>query len=299
MNEQLAFVLGSGGSRGALQAGALQALLEAGYTPDLVTGTSIGAVNGAYLAVHGYTQEGIAHLIHIWETTVDQDLLPTNLWWQMMNAFFRRTKDFSQQRIRDFAISNGLTPDIRFKDLQNMRLFPVAADLDAGCSVIFGLDPEESILECVLASMTIPPWLAPVQRNGHTLVDGAAVSSLPVEAALMQGATEIIALDLHDPDDGEGPGPGLQNFLLKLDKTVENRQRELEMELAQARGVPVRRIELRGETPVPIWDFRGSHELIERGYQLAWEEIEKWGDQDLPGVRQEGALDGREQKWQH
>ena len=54
MKKNLAFVLSGGGSRGAMQAGALRALVEGGYTPDMVCGTSIGAINGAFLAVHGF-----------------------------------------------------------------------------------------------------------------------------------------------------------------------------------------------------------------------------------------------------
>ena len=48
MKKNLAFVLSGGGSRGAMQAGALRALVEGGYTPDLVCGTSIGAINGGF-----------------------------------------------------------------------------------------------------------------------------------------------------------------------------------------------------------------------------------------------------------
>lgn len=283
MTKKLAFVLGSGGARGALQAGAIRALFEAGYYPDLVTGSSIGAANGAFLAVHGYDPQGVDQLIQTWERTVDRDLLPTNLWWQMMQAFFNRPRNSSRTRIREFAIENGITPDLRFKHLQGIKFFPVAADLDAGCPVILGLDPEESVLESVLASMALPPWVTPVEKNGHHLMDGAAVSGLPIEAALLQGADEIIALDLLDSADGEAaglpsPAGSLQNFFMKLDKTVEGRQRELEIELAEARGVPVRRISLTGETPVPIWDFRRSPELVRRGYELARQAAAGWRD---------------------
>ena len=99
MKKNLAFVLGGGGSRGAMQAGALRALIEGGYTPDLVCGTSIGAINGAFLAVHGFNPEGLQKLEQVWERTVDQDLLPTNLWWQVMRVFLGRDKGISQQKI--------------------------------------------------------------------------------------------------------------------------------------------------------------------------------------------------------
>ena len=65
-------------------------------------------------------------------------------------------------------------------------------------------------------------------------MDGAAVSALPIETALHQGATEIIALDLFNPVDLEQNASGLGPLLVKLDKAVENRQIQLEMELAES-----------------------------------------------------------------
>ena len=270
-----ALVLGSGGSRGALQVGAIRALYEMGFTPDLITGASIGAANASFLAVNGFNQAGIDKLQHVWETTIDRNLMPTNLWWQFMRAFFKRTKGFSQEQIRAFAVANGVTPDLRFRDLPDMELYPVASDLNAGLPVVFGQNPDESVLESMLASMALPPWFTPIESNGHLLIDGGAVSNLPIEAALMHGATEIIALDLSDPLDGKSDKRDISHLLVKLDKAVEGRHKSLELELAEARGVPVKHIILTGETPVPFWDFRHARELIERGYRQTYQAMEQ------------------------
>jgi predicted acylesterase/phospholipase RssA len=63
MDKKLAFVLSGGGARGALQVGALYALLEYGLQPDLLVGVSIGAANATYLAMNGFSKEslGILH----------------------------------------------------------------------------------------------------------------------------------------------------------------------------------------------------------------------------------------------
>jgi len=286
MKKKLAFVLGGGGSRGALQAGALRALIEAGYKPEIVTGASIGAANGAFMAIHGFTLEGVAKLEEIWRSTVDKDMLPTDLWRQLMRTFFQRTRGFSQERIREFAIASGLDPSLRFKDLKGVAFYPVATDLNSGAAVVFGEDADQLVLESVLASMTLPPWLAPEEKDGRLLLDGGAVSNLPVEVALTHGATEIIALDLFDPDDVNMMTNRVGNFLLKLDRTIESRKTELEIQLAEAHGVPVRRIALTGETPVPLWDFRHSVELIERGYQLAQQAIASWPPRNRSSWRQ-------------
>jgi NTE family protein len=66
MNEVVAFVLGGGGARGALQVGALYALLESGLQPDLFVGTSIGSVNAAFLALHGFSRQGLDRLAAAW-----------------------------------------------------------------------------------------------------------------------------------------------------------------------------------------------------------------------------------------
>ena len=282
MNHQhpLAFVLSGGGSRGAMQVGALRALLEEGYIPEMLAGTSIGAANSAYLALHGVSQESVAGLEQIWHETVNQDLMPTNLWWEMMRGFFRRGVGFSQSKVRSFAIRHGITPELRFKDLTGARLYVVASDLNAGCPVIFGDDPEGSVLDGVLASMTLPPWLAPMERGDQFLVDGGVVSNLPVEAALQHGAGEIIALDLFNPFDVTPGDRSLPAFLWKLNHTIENRQLRLEIELAEARGVRVRRIQLTLETnPVPFWDFRQSPALIQYGYDQARAAIKSWREE--------------------
>ena len=78
INKNVAFVLSGGGSRGALQVGALRALLEAGVQPDMVVGTSIGAVNATFLALHGFSKNGLDKLAAAWREAVKLDLLPTN-----------------------------------------------------------------------------------------------------------------------------------------------------------------------------------------------------------------------------
>ena len=268
MKKKLAFVLGGGGSRGAMQVGALRALLEGGYIPDIVTGTSIGAVNGAFFAVNGYTLEGVEKATRVWQAMVDENLLPMNKWWETARAFFLHTEGSAKTKIREFATSHGLTPDLHFRDLSGVMLYLVAADMNTGHPIIFGNDSAESILESMLTSMALPPWMAPFEQEGQFLVDGGIVSNLPIETALNLGATEIIALDLFDPAEGDLALKGIPDLINKLSRTLFQRQVELEMQLAEARGVPVWHIHLIADPPVQIWDFRQSVELIEHGYTL-------------------------------
>lgn len=272
----LAIVLGGGGARGALQVGALQALLEHGVQPDILVGTSIGAVNASYLAVHGVNLESLKGLEQAWHEAAQANLLPANYLWLTVRVLFDRVGWRSDHRMRDFFVAHGLTPELTFAQIQTVRLILVAADLNSGSTVLYGEDPNQSILEGLQASTALPPWVHPLDQDGRSLIDGGVVSTLPIEPALQQGAQEIIALDLMDPRlGGAVTTPSFGPFIAKLINTVERRQLELEMALAAARKVPIWHIRLQGEKSVPVWDFSQTTELIERGYQLTRAEIQK------------------------
>jgi NTE family protein len=283
MKKRLAIALSGGGSRGALEVGALRALFEAGFIPDLMTGTSIGAANAAFLAVHGFNEQGLNRLTQVWQEAMHQNLMSGNLWWQTMRALLGREDGRSQQRVRELAIANGLNPDLRFRDIHNIQLFFLATDLAAGQPVIFGLDPDDLVLEAVLASMTLPPWMAPVHHGKEYLIDGGLVSNLPIETAIHHGATEVIALDIMHLTESDIQSMGsvkgahdLSHMIAQVGNTLENRVLRLEMELAEAYDIPVRYICLTCDNPPPFWDFRHGPEMIEHGYKITREAITTW-----------------------
>jgi NTE family protein len=132
------------------------------------------------------------------------------------------------------------------------------------------------VLDAVLASAALPPWVPPIEKEGQLLIDGGLISNLPVEPAVKQGATEIIALDLTDQREIPAEARGWLPLLSKLRNMAERRQTELELEVAAARGVPVRRIELQCVSPVAIWDFERADELVSRGYEITRRAIDGW-----------------------
>jgi NTE family protein len=276
MKRSLAFVLGGGGARGALQVGALRALLEAGYRPDLLVGTSIGAMNAAFLALHGLNSNGIAELERAWLDAISAELLPQNYLWLTLRALFRRPDAFPFQTLRNFILSHGLPADLRFRDLTAARLVVVSANLNGACTTLHGLDRDELVLEALLASTALPPWMAPVELDDKLLMDGGVVSNLPIEPALRVGATEIIALALSDPGDIPPDRFGVGSFFARLLNTIDCRQAELELALARARHVPVSYVHLQSDTPAPVWDFRRTLQLIPHGYDQTKEAIAGW-----------------------
>ena len=267
MTRTLAFVLSGGGARGALQVGALQALLEHGLTPEMLVGTSIGSVNAAFLALHGFSRESLDGLAEAWRGVANQDLLPANYVWLAVRAMFGRTVKDPAARIREFFITHGITPELQFSALDKPRLVIVSTDLNTGQPVLHGLEPDETVLDALLLSTALPPWVMPVKNQGRYEMDGGLVSNLPIEPALRAGATEIVALDLLDTREPMGRNR-IAGILEKVSIVVEKRQADLELELARALGVAILYVDLVGKTPFPIWDFKHPDELIAEGYEI-------------------------------
>jgi NTE family protein len=277
MEKCLAFVLGGGGARGAMQVGALRALFEAGYNPDLLVGTSIGAVNAAGLAFWGTNQDGITALEQAYQKMDEGHLMGQRPDQLAFHALSGRPNHHASQRIADLAISMGITSDIRFDQMPHARLAMIGSDLETGKTVIYGQDQSQSVLEGLLASTAIPPWFAPLEKDDQSIIDGGILSNLPIEPALTLGATEIIALDLMN-DAASLPKNILEatQHLEKLAFAVLRRQVFVETELAKAQRVPVHYMRLKSSPPIPIWDFSKHRDLIKLGYEIACLEIDDW-----------------------
>ena len=282
MKKHLAFVLGGGGARGALQIGALRALFEAGLKPDLLVGTSIGAINATGLALWGVDLAGIEALEHVYQRMQDFRLLDPRLLRFAWNAVSRRPNHLGSRRAWEFMIAEGINPELRFSQIQNVRLGTVAADLHTGAPVIYGSDPEQSVMEGVLASIALPPWFAPIEKDGLYIIDGGALSNLPIEPAIRMGATEIIALDVYDPDVMAGANGMMDPLAVKLADALMRRQLDLEMAFAAARRVPVRYVNLKSVPAVQTWDFRTHRDLFKIGYETMKTEMSGWPQNTQP-----------------
>lgn len=265
--QKLAFALGGGGARGALQAGALRALLEAGIKPGLLAGTSIGAVNAVFLAMHGLTPQALDELDSSWFAAAKSDLFPANTAWLTVRVLFNRVRAYPYQRLKDFFISQGISPDLRFGDLHSVPIVLVSTDLNGRQPIYYGSNPRESVLDGLLASTALPPWVHPIEAEGRFLMDGGAVSNLPIEPAIAHGATEVIALGLTNPDEIDPNEHGFVPFWTKFLYTIEARQISLELDLARAKNIPVHVLNLKTSRPVSAWDFSQTQSLLDDGYR--------------------------------
>lgn len=198
-----AFVLTSGGARGALQVGAARALLERGITPDVIVGTSIGSWNGAILAQQP-TMEGVETLTRIWNSLSTSRVL---LGWEShlpgagqayagayVVAAIRRVTQGYPSLYSDAGLRQVIhehLEGVRFEDMR-VPFRVVASNLTTGGLIIFGRGPVKLAL---LASAAIPGIFPPVRIAGQILVDGGALESASIETAIKLGARRIFVLD--------------------------------------------------------------------------------------------------------
>jgi NTE family protein len=181
-----AFVFAGGGSFGAIQVGMLHSLAAHGITADMVVGSSVGALNGAFYAGDP-TLEGVEKLAAIWRGLTRQDVFPMS--WRTVLSFLWR---------RDFLIPHDgirklIDDHIPYRNLQDAKLpvHIVTTDIVTGDSVVLSDGP---IAEAIVASTAIPGAFAPIHYKNYYLADGAISSNTPIQVAVQKGAKRLIIL---------------------------------------------------------------------------------------------------------
>ena len=181
-----AFVFAGGGSYGAIQVGMMHSLAARGISADMVVGSSVGALNGAYYAGDP-TLKGVLQLETIWRGLQRHDVFPIT--WRTMLGFLWR-RDFL---IPHDGIQKLIDDHLPYRNLQDAELpvHIVATDIVTGDSVVLS---EGSAAQAIIASTAIPGAFAPVPYKNFYLADGAISSNTPVKIAIAKGATRLIIL---------------------------------------------------------------------------------------------------------
>lgn len=261
----IAWSLSGGGNRGPIQVGAMRALFEAGIAPQMLVGTSAGALNAAFLASDP-TREGNELLARRWLATTQRDIFPKHRVRQILRLVLGGNALNDDSAVRRFFVKN-MPPGIeRFGDLK-VKLYLTTADIQTGRLFLYGDDPKARILDAALCSTALPLVWDPQLIGGHQFVDGAIVANVPITVAAQRGATVIYALDLQNP----GPYPlhkGALNIVLHSIsvQTLQQVFDDIEKTLA-AHTVTLHYINL-GDIfgNLPLEDFSHTADMIEQGY---------------------------------
>jgi NTE family protein len=252
-----AFVLGGGGNLGAVQVGMLRAVLERGVVPDLLLGSSVGALNAAAVAA-APTLDGVRALEQVWRTVDGDDLMPSHLsgLWQLARKSRSIHHNDGLRRLIERAL-----PFERFED----ALVPfqvVATSLRSGRERWFA---EGRVVEPILASAALPGVFPPIEIDGELFIDGGVVDNVPMMRAASLGATRAYVFHVGNFDRPRPDPRRPIDVLLQAFSIARNHRFLTEVQSPPA-GVEL--ICLPGVDPGGIRrnDFGRTAQLIDRAY---------------------------------
>ena len=249
---RIGLALGGGAARGWAHVGVIRALREAGVEPDIIAGTSVGAIVGAML--------GSGHLdtFEQWVRALNRRDVLTYMDFAIGNGGFIQGR-------RLMASFHETFGDVDFADLDR-ALGVVATDLYSGQERWLR---EGDLATAVRASMALPGVFTPVQIDGEWLVDGGLVNPVPVSLCHAMGADRVIAVNLS----GGLVGRRIQAPVRQTDADSSHHDDLVDAERAGSGG---------GGAPLAWWHrlssgFRDSAEALQAQFQR--------GSQDAaPGV---------------
>ncbi len=257
----VAFVLSGGGSLGAMQVGMLEALAERSIIPDLVVGTSIGAVNGAVVASD---PRGAAHrLSHLWLRFDSTRVFPHNVLRQLGTLRRQHTHLFEGAGLVS-VLMETLAGGATFDTLA-IPLHVVTTDVATGVAKVITSGP---LIPALTASAAIPGIFPAVAHEGSLLYDGGLVANVPIQQAVDAGARSLVILDCTYP--GHAPiRPSTLMETMLFSATVVLRQQTAAALAAVPADVPV--LSLPGPKPRAVSPLSFAHTaaLIEAAYDAA------------------------------
>jgi len=246
---KIGLVLSGGGARGFAHLGLIQALNEAGIFPDVISGTSAGALAGVLYA-DGYNPKEIQQLMNFGSR------------FDLMRPAMPR-----EGLLQINAISKILKTHLRAKSFNELKipLFVAATDINNGKAVYFS---EGELIDPVIASASIPVLFQPVKINDVSYVDGGVLDNLPLKP--IENSCRFLIGSFVNPVGYIEKISGLINiaertFMLSMSKEIIEKAKKFDLFVAP--------LELRN---YKILDPEKSSELFEVGYEATKEKLKKF-----------------------
>jgi len=270
----IGFVMSGGANLGSVHVGMVRALLEADIKPDVIVGTSIGAVNAAYLAADPSLDQ-VDQLQELWCEAKARDIFPLN---PIANcrALFRQGSLFSNHCWRRFVERRA--PYRNIEDAA-VALRITATDYEEGRSVVFD---SGSLVDAVMASTALPAIFPPYRIGDRLFLDGALSEQLPLKVALEGGVDTIYVMAVSvpsPPSDKRSPLAILRHSVTIL---LYPRIRLDALNLPEGQGNgSLRIVQVPSvKTQVSLWDMSRHAELITAAYESTKQFLEAEHDQD-------------------
>jgi NTE family protein len=237
----------------------LKALAERDVRPDMIIGTSVGALNGVFLAART-SDQGLEELARLWRSLRRKDVFPMGPLQGMLGYYGARNWLVRPQSLEDLVREH-----MRFQRLEDapVPLHIVATEIMSGTEVLLS---RGDTLKAVMASSAIPGVFPSVEIEGRELVDGGIANNAPLSHALALGATTVYVLPAgyactlpHPPK--SALGMALQALTILIG-------RGLAIDVERYDGhYALRLVPPLCPLDVSPTDFSRAQELIDRGYQ--------------------------------
>lgn len=272
-----AFVLSGGASLGSIQVGMLRALYERGIAPDLIVGTSAGALNGAFIASRPQSVDTAGALAEVWRGLRRGAVFPTNPVTGLLG--FLGTRD---HLVPDSGLRRLIVAHLEHQRLEQLAipLHVVAVDVLTGEEVRLSTG---AAIDAVLASASVPGVLPPVCWEGRALTDGGVANNTPISHAVELGAQRIYVLPTGHACALERAPRGALAMALNAVTLLTHRRLvdDIERHRHDAELIVL-------PPPCPLGvlptDFSHADELMRRGYEDASEFLDR-GGADRPAIR--------------
>jgi NTE family protein len=256
-----AFVLSGGGNLGAVQVGMLRALSDAGIVPDLLIGTSAGALNAAFVAAHGTDGPALDALQEQWVKTRRRDVFAID-----PARHVRAVVGSTQSLFRNTGLRRIVQTHLAGVQLEGTAtpIRVIATELLSGREAVLS---SGSAVTAILASTAIPGVFPPVAHDGGpALVDGGLADNTAVSVAVEEGADRVIVLPTGYPC--ALPGVPRSAVAISLQSLGILIQQRLITDMVRMRG----RAHIATMPPlcplrVSPLDFGRARELIERAHR--------------------------------
>lgn len=256
--ERVAFVFAGGGGLAASQAGTLRALTEAGIVPDLVIGSSAGAINAVAYATDP-TAGGVARLEELWASLRRRDIIPLSPRRLLAAAVGRGDGLVSTKAVTTLLAGGRVVPHLEDTVIP---AHVVVTDLGSGAPVVLS---DGHTVDALLASSAFPGVFPPVMLAGRRYVDGGVSADTPIRQAEALGATVSYVLPAAEPTDAtRTPHGALALTFHALSQLLRNTSRA---EIAAARG-QVHLLPAPATASANPLAFRGTARLVDEGYHL-------------------------------
>ena len=181
--KDIALVLSSGGARGLAHIGVIEELESQGYHITSIAGCSMGALIGGVYAAGKLTE------FREWMKTIDRKkMLELTDFSLSLNHFVKGKRII--ETIMEFV------PDVAIEDLP-IPYSAVAADLKEGREVVFS---KGSLFEAIRASISLPSFYGPVQRDGMILIDGGVINPIPLNRVSRKTGDILVGADVSGHD---------------------------------------------------------------------------------------------------